>query len=45
MAALEAVNRFLDDVRASGFLKGALDRYGMVGIEVGPGGSWQPKAP
>jgi len=43
--ALAAVNRFIDDVRASGFLKAAIDRSGVVGLDVGPGGSWQPTAP
>ena len=43
--ALAAVNRFIDDVRASGFLQAAIERSGVVGLDVGPGGSWQPSAP
>jgi polar amino acid transport system substrate-binding protein len=43
--ALTAVNRFLDDVRASGFLKSAIEGSGIIGIEAAPGGSWQPAVP
>ena len=39
---LAAVNRFIDDVRASGFLKAAVDKSGVVGLDVAPGGSWTP---
>jgi polar amino acid transport system substrate-binding protein len=44
-AALETVNRFIDDARASGLLKAAIEKSGIVGLEVAPGGSWQPTAP
>jgi polar amino acid transport system substrate-binding protein len=44
-AALETVNRFIDDARASGFLKTAIEKSGVVGLEVAPGGSWKPTAP
>jgi polar amino acid transport system substrate-binding protein len=36
--ALAAVNFFIDDVRQSGFLKSAIDRSGIVGIDVAPSG-------
>ena len=39
---LAAVNRFIDDVRASGFLKKSVDASGVAGLEVAPGGSWTP---
>jgi polar amino acid transport system substrate-binding protein len=32
--ALKAVNQFLDDVRASGFLRQAMERSGVVGLSV-----------
>ena len=44
-AALETVNRFIDDARASGLLKAAIEKSGVVGLEVAPGGSWKPTAP
>jgi polar amino acid transport system substrate-binding protein len=44
-ASLAAVNRFIDEMRASGFLKAAIERGGVVGLDVAPGGSWEPKAP
>jgi len=44
-AALEAVNRFIDEARASGLLKASIERSGIAGLEVAPGGSWQPTAP
>ena len=44
-AALEAVNRFIDDARASGFLKRAIDSSGVVGLDVAPAGSWTPSVP
>jgi polar amino acid transport system substrate-binding protein len=43
--ALVALNRFIDAMRDSGFLKTSIERSGVVGLEVGPGGSWQPSAP
>jgi polar amino acid transport system substrate-binding protein len=42
---LTAVNRFIDDVRASGFLQGAIANSGIVGLDVAPAGSWQPSVP
>ena len=42
---LSAVNRFIDDVRASGFLKEAIAKSGVIGLDVAPGGSWTPKVP
>ena len=42
---LAAVNRFIDDVRASGFLKTAIESSGVVGLEAAPAGSWQPSVP
>lgn len=44
-AALAAVNRFIDDLRSSGFLDRAIKASGIVGIEAAPGGSWQPSVP
>src|SRR5215510_1824482 len=44
-AALEAVNRFIDDARTSGLLKTAIERSGITGLDVAPGGSWKPTAP
>jgi polar amino acid transport system substrate-binding protein len=35
-AALITVNRFIDEVRASGFLKAAIERSGVIGVEVAP---------
>ncbi len=35
---LEEVNRFLADVRASGFVKSSLDRAQLAGVEVAPPG-------
>lgn len=34
---VEAINRFLDDVRASGFVKASLDRAKLSGVDVAPG--------
>ena len=34
--ALKAVNQFIDDIRRSGFLRGAVDRSGIIGIAVAP---------
>ncbi len=42
---LAAVNRFIDDVRASGFLQKAVAASGVVGLEAAPGGSWTPSVP
>ena len=41
--ALAAINRFIDDVRGSGFLQHAIRTSGIVGLEEAPGGSWVPK--
>lgn len=43
--ALAAINRFLDEMRATGFIARAIEASGIVGIEVAPGGSWQPRVP
>lgn len=43
--ALAAVNRFLDEMRATGFIARAIEASGIVGIEPAPGGSWQPRVP
>lgn len=43
--ALATVNRFLDDVRASGFLQSAIDKSGVIGLSVAPAGSWTPSVP
>jgi len=43
--ALVAVNRFIDHMRDTGFLRTAIEKSGVVGLEVGPGGFWQPTAP
>lgn len=42
---LTAINRFIDEVRASGFLQSAIAASGIVGIEATPAGSWQPSVP
>ena len=42
---LAAVNRYIDEVRASGFLQAAIDRARIPGLEVMPPGSLQPVAP
>ena len=39
---LAAINRFIDDVRASGFLRKAVEASGVAGLEAAPGGSWTP---
>ena len=44
-AALETVNRFLDDMRASGFLQSAVEKSGIIGLSVAPAGSWTPSVP
>lgn len=36
--ALVAINGFIDDVRASGFLQGAVAKSGIIGLEVAPPG-------
>jgi polar amino acid transport system substrate-binding protein len=43
--ALLALNRFIDDVRASGFLQQAIAASGIIGLELAPAGSWQPAVP
>lgn len=43
--ALTTVNKFLDETRAAGFIARAIEASGIVGIEVAPGGSWQPSVP
>ncbi len=35
---LAAINRFIDDARASGLIRGAIDRAKLVGVEVAPPG-------
>ncbi len=42
---LAAVNRFIDDVRKSGFLQRSIENSGVVGLEAAPAGSWQPSVP
>jgi polar amino acid transport system substrate-binding protein len=42
---LASVNRFIDDVRASGFLQSAVEKSGVVGLSVAPAGSWAPSMP
>jgi polar amino acid transport system substrate-binding protein len=42
---LAAVNRFIDEVRASGFLQKAVEASGVIGLEAAPAGSWQPSVP
>lgn len=42
---LMAVNRFIDEVRASGFLQNAVAKSGVVGLEAAPAGSWTPSVP
>jgi len=34
--ALIAVNRFIDDIRSSGFLRSAIEKSGIIGISVAP---------
>jgi polar amino acid transport system substrate-binding protein len=34
--ALTAINRFIDDIRQSGFLRSAIEKSGIVGISVAP---------
>lgn len=41
-AALAAANAFIDDIRSSGFLRDAIARSGVIGVEVAPSG-YQPK--
>jgi polar amino acid transport system substrate-binding protein len=43
--ALPAINRFIDDVRASGLLQQAIIAGGIIGLEMAPAGSWQPAVP
>jgi hypothetical protein len=35
-ALLDALNRFVEDVRTSGFVKSSLDRGKVAGVEVAP---------
>ena len=42
---LTAVNRFIDDVRASGFLQNAITSSGIIGLQAAPAGTWQPSVP
>jgi len=42
---LAAINRFIDDVRASGFLQNAIASSGVIGLQPAPAGSWQPSVP
>ena len=42
---LAGVNRFIDDVRASGFLQTAIEKSGIVGLSAAPAGSWTPSVP
>ncbi len=35
-SVLMTVNRFIDEARASGFLKAAIERSGVIGVEVAP---------
>jgi len=42
---LSTVNRFIDDVRASGFLQRSIESSGVIGLEAAPAGSWQPSVP
>ena len=42
---LTAVNRFIDEVRRSGFLQSAITTSGIVGLQAAPAGSWQPSVP
>jgi len=34
--SLNVVNRFIDDVRASGFIRAAIERAKLVGVDVAP---------
>jgi polar amino acid transport system substrate-binding protein len=42
---LTEINRFIDDVRASGFLQKAITDSGVIGLQAAPAGSWQPSVP
>jgi len=42
---LASVNRFIDDVRASGFLQTAIEKSGVIGLEAAAAGSWTPSVP
>lgn len=42
---LATVNRFIDDVRASGFLQSAIDKSGIIGLSAAPASSWTPSVP
>jgi polar amino acid transport system substrate-binding protein len=43
-AALAIVDRFLDEARSSGLIKAAIDRAGLVGVDVAPPRSEQRRA-
>ena len=43
--AFAAINRFIDEMRASGFLQKAVEASGVVGLDVAPAGSWTPSVP
>ena len=36
--ALATINRFIDDMRGSGFLKAAIDKSGIPGLDMAPAG-------
>ena len=38
----DAINRFIDDLRTSGFLKTAIEKGGAIGVDAAPSG-YQPK--
>jgi polar amino acid transport system substrate-binding protein len=42
---LATVNRFIDEVRASGFLQTAIEKSGIIGLSAAPAGSWTPSVP
>jgi ABC-type amino acid transport substrate-binding protein len=42
---LATVNRFIDDVRTSGFLQTTIEKSGVVGLSAAPAGSWTPSIP
>jgi polar amino acid transport system substrate-binding protein len=42
---LTGINRFIDEVRASGFLRRVIEASGIIGIEPAPAGAWQPSVP
>jgi polar amino acid transport system substrate-binding protein len=42
---LATVNRYIDDVRKSGFLQTAIEKSGIIGLSAAPAGSWTPAVP